>query len=128
MRYSDLLGKPWKEMHCGQVVIEGLRRMDMADAALYVPADQEAAARVVEALGDEGRHGRWTFVSDEAHQGKPGDLIVADGPDSGDDTYHVSLVISPGITLTSSRRHGVHCIKAERGQCVRGVYRWEPPS
>ena len=126
MNVSDLLARPWSDMHCGEAVVEGLQRLGMAEAALYVPADQSAAARVVEALEGGAPEGRWGFVSYEAHRAQVGNLIVADGPEGAEDVYHVSLVIAPGMTLTSSRRHGVHCVPLAKTRNVRGVYRWEP--
>jgi cell wall-associated NlpC family hydrolase len=124
MKYSDLLARPWAEMNCGEVVAEGLRRLGMTKAAEHIPVDQAAAARV---LRNDGRTGGWFRFAepDMKHWASPGDLVVADGP-GGSDVYHVSLVLEGGQTLTSTERHGVHCVPVMRTHGVRAIYRWSP--
>lgn len=124
MKYSDLLGRAWEKMNCGEVVVEGLRRMGMEDAAEYVPVDQKSAAR---AMQGDGSVGAWFMVAepDMRHYAEEGDLVVSDGPDA-DDVYHVALVLAGGQTLTSSKGHGVHCWPVMKTEGVRAIYRWKP--
>ncbi len=130
MNYTDLLGKAWEDMHCGEVVVEGLRRYGMERAALYVPADQDAAAQLVTSLERDSGVGAWMLVATPSmkHCACECDVIVSDGPRDQDGQYHVSLMLkeTTGLVLTSSKRHGVHCVPLARLQGVRGIYRWLP--
>lgn len=124
VRYSDLLGRPWEEMHCGDTAVEGLRRMGMADAALHVPIDQEAAAAAIKAVERTGDSpGDWVCIGYETGTAGPGDLVVTDG--QGDGEYGVALVLREGLALTSTKKHGVHAPPLSRfARQVRGVFRW----
>jgi hypothetical protein len=115
--YSDLLGTPWSELNCGEVVAEGLNRMGLQKASQAVPTDQQTAANLVAA-----NFGHWQFVSYDVRDAQVGDLILSDGPEQD---LHVSLVIEPRRALTSAKRVGVYAPPISRITQVRGVYRFD---
>jgi hypothetical protein len=122
MNYVDMLGRPYSEVHCGQAVAEGLRRLGMADAARTVPeSDQEAAERVSELRLEDP--GSWERIGDETHQAsREGDIVMLRRPGGktgialflGDDLFLTSTM-AQGVVATPSRRLPRGCL---------GVYRW----
>lgn len=120
IRFDDLFAFTWKEMNCGKVAAEGLRRLGLADAAEHVPVDQESGARAVQSA--QSGEAAWKKVgADRCAATKRGDLLVY----PNELGWHVSMLTdNPLYVLTSTLRRGPHLLRKSRVPSCE-VYRWE---
>lgn len=99
--YVDLLGTPWinyGDHDCVWLAKELLRRGGFTPPEPIYDAEWQEVAEAV----------------------RDGDIVVTSWP-NGD--HHLSTLVSRGLIVTTSQKHGVHALRLDQLRNVVGVYR-----
>lgn len=115
--YRDLIGTPWEEMPCVEVVAVVLERLGKTVPEGALPRGGVLPVHITEANLNLDC---WERIGDSAEAATElGDVILMD---SGK-VSHVWVLVGPGRLLTSSRRANVHAVRMSATTRVVGVYR-----
>lgn len=115
--YRDLIGTPWEEMPCIEVVAIVLERLGKTVPEGALPRGGVIPANATEA---DFNYDCWERIGDTTESAKQlGDVILADNGR----VSHVWVVVGPGRLLTSSRKANVHSVSIAATAGVVGVYR-----
>lgn len=117
----ELIGIPYDQQNCGQIVRRGLASLGLHGAAEALPVDETSAEALIR-LG-----GVWERLEGEPCKATQGQVILSDGR-AGDGSLHVSLALGDGTALTSHRRQGSCIVPIWSISGPRGVFRYRPDS
>lgn len=117
LSYRDLIGTPWEEMPCVEVVAVVLERLGRIVPEGALPRGGILPANLSEA---DLNLDCWERIGDTADCATElGDVILADNGRIS----HVWVLVGPGRLLTSSRKANVHAVRLSATTRVVGVYR-----